>query len=229
MGHRLELSTGVVVGFCYHKAADLCVRQAAHSLPCLSCIRSCSAIAVSVNVIKPFAREGRAPNCPLRVWSLTGYELRTHLAIRCFSPLSRVRNKIGLRSQNIGLIRDMESAAGQYLDAIKDLSRALIVFTLWTGGTEDKDCVSFVHHFTAKMRISTSFARVFDDTSHLYAKCCSSNTSRKVYRSDSYCKRIHACEWNNLFVSGMWKSYRATVSQVLQETLFAVPESEQEF
>ena len=75
-GHRLELSTGVVVGFCYHKAADLCVRQAAHSLPCLSYIRSCSAIAVSVNVIKPFAREGRAPNCPLRVWSLTGYELR---------------------------------------------------------------------------------------------------------------------------------------------------------
>ena len=25
VGHRLELSTGVVVGFCYHKAADLCV------------------------------------------------------------------------------------------------------------------------------------------------------------------------------------------------------------
>ena len=55
--HRLELSTGVVVGFCYHKAADLCVRQAAHSLPCDSCIRSCSAIAVSVNVIKPFTRD----------------------------------------------------------------------------------------------------------------------------------------------------------------------------
>ena len=49
-GAQLELSTGVVVGFCYHKAADLRVRQAAHSLPCDSCIQSCSAIAVSVNV-----------------------------------------------------------------------------------------------------------------------------------------------------------------------------------
>ena len=56
-GAQLELSTGVVVGFCYHKAADLRVRQAAHSLPCLTCIRSCSAIAVSVNVIKPSARD----------------------------------------------------------------------------------------------------------------------------------------------------------------------------
>ena len=41
---ELELSTGVVVGFCYHKAADLRVRQAAQSLPCLFCIQSCSAL-----------------------------------------------------------------------------------------------------------------------------------------------------------------------------------------
>ena len=38
--HELELSTGFVVGFCYHTAADLRVCQAAHSL---SCVRSCSA------------------------------------------------------------------------------------------------------------------------------------------------------------------------------------------
>ena len=36
--HELELSTGFVVGFCYHKAADLRVRQADHSLPCLFCV-----------------------------------------------------------------------------------------------------------------------------------------------------------------------------------------------
>ena len=52
--HRLELSTGVVVGFCYHKAADLRVRQATHSLPCDSCIRSCSAL---LSAVKSFARE----------------------------------------------------------------------------------------------------------------------------------------------------------------------------
>ena len=56
--------------------------------------------------------------------------------------------------KNIGLfIRDMESAAGQYLDAIKDLSpEHMIVLQQLAAlrGTEDKDCVSFVQHFTAK-------------------------------------------------------------------------------
>ena len=49
--HRLELSTGVVVGYCYHKAADLRVRQAAHSfalshlysvLLCIAVCNNCS-------------------------------------------------------------------------------------------------------------------------------------------------------------------------------------------
>ena len=72
--HRLELSTGVVVGFCYHKAADLCVRQAAHSLPCDSCIQYCSAIAVCPStLVKPFARDYRSAFLTALhgVWSLT--------------------------------------------------------------------------------------------------------------------------------------------------------------
>ena len=48
-GAQLELSTGVVVGFCYHKAADLRVRQAAHSLPCLSLVFGLALIAVCNN------------------------------------------------------------------------------------------------------------------------------------------------------------------------------------
>ena len=71
-GAQLELSTGVVVGFCYHKAADLRVRQAAHSLPCDSCIQSCSAIAVSVNVSNCLHWNDKHLTGPLRVWSLTG-------------------------------------------------------------------------------------------------------------------------------------------------------------
>ena len=46
---KLELSTGFVVGFYYHKAADLRVCQAAHSLPCVSHIRSCSALLSAFN------------------------------------------------------------------------------------------------------------------------------------------------------------------------------------
>ena len=67
--HRLELSTGVVVGFCYHKAADLRVRQAAHSLPCLSCIRSCSDCCLQ----QLFARDHRSAFLTALhgVWSLT--------------------------------------------------------------------------------------------------------------------------------------------------------------
>ena len=68
-GHRLELSTGVVVGFCYHKAADLRVRQAAHSLPCVSCIRSCFAWLSSVNRLPRFEHHLTALHV---VWSLTG-------------------------------------------------------------------------------------------------------------------------------------------------------------
>ena len=56
--------------------------------------------------------------------------------------------------KNIGLfIRDMESAAGEYLVAIKDLSpEHMIVLQQLAAlrGTEDKDCLSFVQHFTAK-------------------------------------------------------------------------------
>ena len=63
--HRLELSTGVVVGFCYHKAADLRVRQAAQSLPCESCISSCSAL--QLFAINHCLRDRRSiPNCPSR-------------------------------------------------------------------------------------------------------------------------------------------------------------------
>ena len=55
---------------------------------------------------------------------------------------------------NIGLfIRDMESAAGQYLDAIKDLSpEHMIVLQQLAAlrGTADNDCVSFVLDYTAK-------------------------------------------------------------------------------
>ena len=56
-------------------------RQAAHSLPCDSCIRSCSAIAVSVNVIKPCAREKDERLTAL--WSLTqqAQQLVTQLAM----------------------------------------------------------------------------------------------------------------------------------------------------
>ena len=84
--HRLELSTGDVVGFCYHKAADLCVRQAAHSLPCDSCIQYCSAIAVCPStLVKPFARDYRSAFLTALhgVWSLTGHELLRWERPRC--------------------------------------------------------------------------------------------------------------------------------------------------
>ena len=85
-GAQLELSTGVVVGFCYHKAADLRVRQAAHSLPCLTCIQSCSAIAVCPStLVKPFARDYRSAFLTALhgVWSLTGHELLRWERPRC--------------------------------------------------------------------------------------------------------------------------------------------------
>ena len=67
--HRLELSTGVVVGFCYHKAADLRVRQAAHSLPCLSLVFSlalhcCLFINIGQTVCSRLQK--RLSNCPPR-------------------------------------------------------------------------------------------------------------------------------------------------------------------
>ena len=79
--HRLELSTGDVVGFCYHKAADLRVRQAAHSLPCLSCIRSCSDCCLQ----QLFARDHRSAFLTALhgVWSLTGHELLRWERPRC--------------------------------------------------------------------------------------------------------------------------------------------------
>ena len=70
--HRLELSTGVVVGFCYHKAADLRVRQSAHSLPFVSCIRSCSAWLSSVNRLPRPSRHLTALHVVwMSQWSLT--------------------------------------------------------------------------------------------------------------------------------------------------------------
>ena len=72
--HRLELSTGVVVGFCYHKAADLRVRQAAHSLPCLSLVFG---LALRCCLQQLFARDHRSAILTALhgVWSLTGHEL----------------------------------------------------------------------------------------------------------------------------------------------------------
>ena len=59
---KLELSTGFVVGFYYHEAADLRVCQAAQS-PCVSCIPSCSALLSGVNRLLEI---NQAPNCPSR-------------------------------------------------------------------------------------------------------------------------------------------------------------------
>ena len=67
MGHELELSTGFTVGFCYHKAADLRVCQAAHSL---SCVRSCSALLQSVGTVH-LEILNKLLTVPSRVWSLT--------------------------------------------------------------------------------------------------------------------------------------------------------------
>ena len=57
-----------VVGSCYHKAADLRVCQAAHSL---SCVRSCSALLLPVRPIRAFEILNQRLTVPLRVWSLT--------------------------------------------------------------------------------------------------------------------------------------------------------------
>ena len=65
--YELELSTGFAVGFCYHKAADLRVCQAAHSL---SCVRPCSALLQSVQTVH-FEILNKRLTVPLRVWSLT--------------------------------------------------------------------------------------------------------------------------------------------------------------
>ena len=62
MEHELELSTGFAVGFCYHKAADHRVCQAAHSL---SCVRSCSAAAVQP-VLRILRAGGGAQIVPVR-------------------------------------------------------------------------------------------------------------------------------------------------------------------
>ena len=70
MEHELELSTGFAVGFCYHKAADLRVCQAAHSL---SCVRSCSALLQSVGTVH-LEILNKLLTVPSRVWSLTGHE-----------------------------------------------------------------------------------------------------------------------------------------------------------
>ena len=71
MEHELELSTGFAVGFCYHKAADHRVCQAAHSL---SCVRSCSAAAASCPSQQLPETLNKPLTVPLRVWSLTGHE-----------------------------------------------------------------------------------------------------------------------------------------------------------
>ena len=70
MERKLELSTGFVVGFYYHKAADLRVCQAAHSL---SCVRSCSALLQSVGTVH-LEILNKLLTVPSRVWSLTGHE-----------------------------------------------------------------------------------------------------------------------------------------------------------
>ena len=141
--HRLELSTGDVVGFCYHKAADLRVRQAAHSLPCLSCIRSCSDCCLQ----QLFARDHRSAFLTALhgVWSLTGHELLRWERPRClcgsravlFGFSGFVLDQIRARRERfLGLDLDSDGFTVFALSALHYLCTLYSAFLAWGGAQQ---------------------------------------------------------------------------------------------
>ena len=98
MEHELELSTGFAVGFCYHKAADHRVCQAAHSL---SCVRSCSAAAASCPSQQLPETLNKPLTVPLRVWSLTGHEPLRWDRPRCLFDLVQFLFGVWIRLDQI--------------------------------------------------------------------------------------------------------------------------------
>ena len=143
--HRLELSTGVVVGFCYHKAADLRVRQAAHSLPCLSLVFGLALYHCCLQRL--FARDHRSAILTALhgVWSLTGHELLRWERPRCscvpravlFGFSGFVLDQIRARRERfLGLDLDSDGFTVFALSALHYLCTLYSAFLAWGGAQQ---------------------------------------------------------------------------------------------
>ena len=145
MEHKLEPSTGVVVGFCYHKAADLRVRQAAHSLPCVSCIPSCCALLSAVINHLPEDHRSAILTALHGVWSQTGHELLRWERPRClcgsravlFGFSGFVLDQIRARRERfLGLDLDSDGFTVFALSALHYLCTLYSAFLAWGGAQQ---------------------------------------------------------------------------------------------